>query len=55
MWWCRVLKVCPVEAREELVAHQLLMTKARPGRLEEPLHHRLEMLGCVLREVDWHL
>ena len=55
MWWCRVLKVCPVEAREELVAHQLWVTKARPGGLEQSLHHRLEMLGRVLGEVDRHL
>ena len=52
---CSVLKVCPVKAREELMSHQLWVTKPGPGRLQQALHNRLEMLGCVLGEVDWNL
>ena len=37
------------------MSHQLWVTKPGPGRLEQALHNRLEMLGSVLREVDWNL
>ena len=52
---CCVLKVCPIQAREELVSHQLRMAKPRPRGLEESLDNGLQVPGRVLREVDRHL
>ena len=52
---CCVLKVCPIQAREELVSHQLRMAKPRPRGLEESLNNRLQVPRRVLREVDGHL
>ena len=52
MWWGCVLKVGPVQGGEELVAHKLLVAKPAPGRLEQTLHHRPEVLRCVLGKVN---
>ena len=37
------------------MAHQVWVTKPRPGGLEQALHNGLEVLGGVLGKVDRHL